>query len=206
MEVTESQKEWIEKIIKEKHLVDIHIWRSKAVQKIWWFAKSTLTNLYHYDYIYPNQISDHSSSSKNNILYSQLITLNAYYIELDPVTFKPLTGVKEMASEKMNFHRFQYTEGGHSKFWEIWQANNVSFTTHWGKIGTKGQTKTKNFSSEYWMKEAFNKLIKGKKNKGYILVKDAEKIKMPKLPPKEEDQKPKAADLGLADQLDMLDL
>ena len=41
-------------------------------------------------------------------------------------------------------------------------------TTHWGKIGTNGQKKTKTFASPEAAQNEANKLITEKTGKGYI--------------------------------------
>ena len=62
---------------------------------------------------------------------------------------------------------FEYTDEKSSKFWEI-TLEGVSFTVRYGKIGTAGQTQTKDFASpEIALREA-EKLLKEKVKKGYI--------------------------------------
>lgn len=43
--------------------------------------------------------------------------------------------------------RFEFEEGTSSKFWEV-ELNGNSLTTCWGKIGTAGQSKTKEFPTD----------------------------------------------------------
>ena len=40
---------------------------------------------------------------------------------------------------------FEFKEGNSSKFWEINHLTLTSFTTCWGKIGSKGRISTKEF-------------------------------------------------------------
>ncbi|QEG20675.1 DUF5724 domain-containing protein [Mariniblastus fucicola] len=61
---------------------------------------------------------------------------------------------------------FEFAEGKSNKFWEI-ELTGESVVTTWGRIGSKGQTKTKSFASEDKAKEAFEKMIKDKTGKGY---------------------------------------
>ena len=61
---------------------------------------------------------------------------------------------------------FESTEGGSSKFWEIWM-DGMDVTTNWGKIGTAGQTKTKTFADEAKAKKEYDKLLAEKTGKGY---------------------------------------
>jgi predicted DNA-binding WGR domain protein len=68
------------------------------------------------------------------------------------------------------------TEDGSSKFWEgIWEGSAV--TTKWGRIGTDGQEKTKEFASEAAAEKEYNKLIKEKLGKGYVDDKPAKSVK-----------------------------
>jgi len=62
---------------------------------------------------------------------------------------------------------FEFVEGGSSKFWEIWM-DGCDVTTHWGKIGTDGQEKTKTFPSEEKAKKEYDKLLAEKTGKGYV--------------------------------------
>jgi DNA ligase-1 len=61
---------------------------------------------------------------------------------------------------------FECSEGGSSKFWEIW-IHGKDVTTNWGKIGTTGQTKTKTFADEAKAKQEYDKLLAEKTDKGY---------------------------------------
>ena len=69
--------------------------------------------------------------------------------------------------------RYEFTEGGSSKFWEI-ALSEKSFTVQYGKIGTKGQSQTKTFTSEALAKKEYDKLISEKTKKGYALVSGGE--------------------------------
>ena len=61
---------------------------------------------------------------------------------------------------------FEFTEGGSSKFWEVWMEGS-DVTTRWGKIGTPGQQKTKTFAGEEKAKKEYDKLLAEKTGKGY---------------------------------------
>ncbi len=63
--------------------------------------------------------------------------------------------------------RFECKDGNSYKFWEIEQAGN-SVTTWWGRIGTSGQTKTKDFASDAEAKSDYAKLVLEKTKKGYV--------------------------------------
>ena len=62
--------------------------------------------------------------------------------------------------------RFEFEEGTSSKFWEI-ALEGESFTVRYGRIGTDGQSQTKDFDSEEKAEKEYNKLIQEKQKKGY---------------------------------------
>jgi uncharacterized protein (TIGR02996 family) len=65
--------------------------------------------------------------------------------------------------------RYEFNEGTSSKFWEI-TLSGSSFTTRWGRIGTRGQEKTQSFSTPAEAKQEYKKLIASKVKKGYVLA------------------------------------
>ncbi len=64
------------------------------------------------------------------------------------------------------FRYFEYEDEKSSKFWEI-KLNSSSFTVRYGKIGTSGQTQTKDFPTEEKAQKEYDKLLKEKTGKGY---------------------------------------
>jgi len=60
---------------------------------------------------------------------------------------------------------------GKNTFWEITLSGN-SFTTRWGKVGTKGQEKTQSFYSPSEARREYEKLIHEKTKQGYERVDD----------------------------------
>ncbi len=66
----------------------------------------------------------------------------------------------------MSRREFTFVEGSSSKFWAIEQSGK-SFTVTFGRIGTAGQTQTKEFVSDDEAKKAAEKLIAEKTKKGY---------------------------------------
>lgn len=62
--------------------------------------------------------------------------------------------------------RFELVEGTSSKFWEI-EVSDSSHTVTFGRIGTKGQSKTKELSSSSAAAADAAKLVKEKTGKGY---------------------------------------
>jgi predicted DNA-binding WGR domain protein len=67
------------------------------------------------------------------------------------------------------FRRFEFHEGGSSKFWEV-ALDGSHQTVKFGRIGTAGQSKTKSFASEAEAKKDTDKLIAEKTGKGYAEV------------------------------------
>lgn len=65
--------------------------------------------------------------------------------------------------------RFEFTEGGSKKFWEIGQTGG-DMTVRYGRIGTNGQTQTKTFPDEARAAREVQKLIAEKVRKGYTEV------------------------------------
>ena len=65
--------------------------------------------------------------------------------------------------------RYEFSEGSSNKFWEITLDGN-SFTTTYGRLGTDGQSTTKEFDSPDKAKKEFDKLVAEKVKKGYQLV------------------------------------
>ena len=54
-----------------------------------------------------------------------------------------------------------------NKFWQM-EVNGASFTVSWGKVGTAGQVKIKEFESEEECLREASKLIRSKIKKGYV--------------------------------------
>jgi predicted DNA-binding WGR domain protein/Flp pilus assembly protein TadD len=72
----------------------------------------------------------------------------------------------------------EYKDEKSNKFWEI-EVNNNSHTVRYGKIGTDGTSKTKEFdSNEDAMKDA-EKLIASKKKKGYVEAEKSKSVEKP---------------------------
>lgn len=62
--------------------------------------------------------------------------------------------------------RYEFVEGKSSKFWEI-ELDGSQVTTRWGRIGSKGQAKTKDLDSPEAAQKEYDKLVKSKTKKGY---------------------------------------
>ena len=66
----------------------------------------------------------------------------------------------------MSRREFQYADEKSDKFWHI-ELEDSSFTVHFGRTGTNGQTQTKEFGSAEAAKKEYDKLIAEKVKKGY---------------------------------------
>lgn len=64
---------------------------------------------------------------------------------------------------------FQFIEGTSKKFWAI-ELEEIRFTVNWGRLGTTGQTQTKEFASNGDAKKEYEKLVAEKLKKGYAEV------------------------------------
>ena len=62
--------------------------------------------------------------------------------------------------------RFELVEGASNKFWEVEVSGN-DVTTHWGRIGTNGQSKTKTFATAAAAQKEHDDLVREKLAKGY---------------------------------------
>lgn len=62
--------------------------------------------------------------------------------------------------------RFEFNDGKTSKFWEI-EVTGTQFTVRYGKIGTAGQTQTKDYADAAAAAKSAEKLIAEKTGKGY---------------------------------------
>jgi uncharacterized protein (TIGR02996 family) len=67
------------------------------------------------------------------------------------------------------YRRFEFIEGTSSKFWEV-KIEDSQQIVRYGKIGTEGQTKEKDFDSVSEAKADTKKLIAEKTGKGYVEV------------------------------------
>lgn len=68
--------------------------------------------------------------------------------------------------------RYELSDGKSHKFWVI-QVEGEDVSTRWGRIGTKGQAKTKSLGSPDAARSEADKQIRAKTKKGYALVEDS---------------------------------
>jgi predicted DNA-binding WGR domain protein len=69
----------------------------------------------------------------------------------------------------MACREFQFIGGTSKKFWQI-ELVGTSHVVHFGRIGTAGQTKTKEFASVADAQKAHDKLIAEKLKEGYTEI------------------------------------
>jgi DNA ligase 1 len=62
---------------------------------------------------------------------------------------------------------FEFVAGTSSKFWEV-TVNGNEMTTHWGRLGSTGQSKTKSFKDEPTAQAQADKLVAEKTADGYV--------------------------------------
>ena len=65
---------------------------------------------------------------------------------------------------------FEFKEGNSSKFWEINHLTLTSFTTCWGKIGSKGRISTKECTSSWEASSKYWAIRANKKANGYKAI------------------------------------
>jgi DNA ligase-1 len=76
------------------------------------------------------------------------------------------TATTSAATETSQCIYFELVEGSSSKFWEV-RVEGSDLTTRWGRIGTDGQSKTKNFATPEKARTERDKLVAEKAAKGY---------------------------------------
>jgi uncharacterized protein (TIGR02996 family) len=65
--------------------------------------------------------------------------------------------------------KFKFVDDAAYKFWSI-ELADTSYTVAWGRIGTKGQSKTKDFGTAAAAQKAYDKIIQEKLKEGYIEI------------------------------------
>jgi len=60
-----------------------------------------------------------------------------------------------------------FSEGSSNKFWKI-ELDGSAHTVTFGRVGTNGQTQTKEFADDDDARKSFDKLISEKLKKGYV--------------------------------------
>jgi predicted DNA-binding WGR domain protein len=78
---------------------------------------------------------------------------------------------------------YQFVEGTSKKFWAI-ELAGTTYTVQFGRIGTAGQTQTKEFKTPEEARKAYEKLVQEKVKKGYQRVTEVEEKPTAKAPPK----------------------
>jgi DNA ligase-1 len=80
---------------------------------------------------------------------------------------KPARPIEVAASTSSGKRYCEFVEGKSSKFWEV-EVQGADMTTRWGRIGSTGQSKTKNFADAAAATAAAAKLIAEKTVEGYV--------------------------------------
>ena len=89
--------------------------------------------------------------------------------------------------------RFEFVDGGSSKFWEI-SLEGSAFTVRFGRIGTNGQTQEKSFPTAEKARAEHDKLVAEKVKKGYVEISgDAAEAKPADVAPAEASPAPAPA-------------
>lgn len=89
--------------------------------------------------------------------------------EAAPAPTPPPPAAKGPTVVEEGFRRFEFVEGGSSKFWEV-KVDDAEQIIRFGKIGTAGQEKVKDFDGPGEAKADTKKLIAEKTGKGYVEV------------------------------------
>ena len=76
---------------------------------------------------------------------------------------------KKIIQDTTLMRRFEFSESTSNKFWEV-EVKGKTLNVTFGKIGTKGQSKPKDFATPEKAKAELEKLIKEKTGKGYVEV------------------------------------
>ena len=65
--------------------------------------------------------------------------------------------------------RFEFVDSKSSKFWQV-SVQGATVQTQWGRIGTAGQTKSKDLGTANKAQNEADKQIRSKVKKGYVEV------------------------------------
>lgn len=71
-----------------------------------------------------------------------------------------------MASGSKDSRHLTFSDGSSNKFWMI-ELDGSSHTVTYGRIGTDGQTQTKDFADDASARKSYDKLLAEKLKKGY---------------------------------------
>jgi predicted DNA-binding WGR domain protein len=106
-------------------------------------------------------IGKESTTSKLSIPPS----ISALPVTKPAVASPPL--VQAPSSTSGTVRHFELIGGSSRKFWEI-SVSGKSFTVRFGRMGTAGQSQTKNFADDTSAKSEADKLVAEKVKKGYL--------------------------------------
>ena len=84
----------------------------------------------------------------------------------EPATEVPPVGAKEQSADSSSRRRFEFVGDGSSKFWQV-TVDDRTLSVHFGRIGTAGQTRTKDLATPAAAQREADKLVAEKLRKGY---------------------------------------
>jgi predicted DNA-binding WGR domain protein len=92
-------------------------------------------------------------------------------VVMPSATKVPVEAVEPQVSalSDAGFERYECLEDGSRKFWEV-KVEGASYTVRYGRIGTAGQTLTKQFIDEPAARHEMEKVRAKKEEKGYRRV------------------------------------
>lgn len=90
-------------------------------------------------------------------------------VDEDGLSSWPVEKQPRPAGSAGALRRFELVDGKSNKYWEI-STSGAEQTVHFGRIGTEGQSKTKNFGSAEEAEGDAARLIREKLRKGYVEV------------------------------------
>src|ERR1043166_5660805 len=86
---------------------------------------------------------------------------------IDPVTSNHK--IFRLASVEVNMRKIKVGDDESYKFWNI-ELTGSSYTVAWGRIGTMGQSKAKDFGTPAAAQKAYDKIIAEKTSEGYVEI------------------------------------
>ena len=112
------------------------------------------------------------------ITYFQATVIHQLAIEISSMPDEATANADDSTASANRY--FEYTQGNASKFWEV-SVDGTDLTTRWGRIGSKGQSKTKTLTSADKAKTEQEKLISQKSTKGYQEILQEQQLRNPYL-------------------------
>jgi predicted DNA-binding WGR domain protein len=95
------------------------------------------------------------------------MTISAHADTFAGYPIKDYTPAQEGGAESKQRREFHFTEGTSRKFWAV-ELRGEQMTVQFGRIGSEGQTQTKEFDTAAEARQACDKLVAEKLKKGYV--------------------------------------